>query len=71
MKYAKDVLKRFRLMNYKSTKTPIAIGTKLNKEDSGSNVDPSLILVPAREKIQPLRIETHSWYTNTRYGALS
>ena len=37
-----DVLKRFRMMKCKSTPTPIAIGTKLNKDDVGPNVNPTL-----------------------------
>jgi len=41
-KYALDLLKRFRMMNCKETHTPIATWTKLNKQDNGSNVDPTL-----------------------------
>ena len=38
-KYAKDVLKRFKMLNCKPAVTPIATGTKLSKEDDGSKVD--------------------------------
>ena len=41
-KYANHVLKRFRMMNCKPIVTPIAIGTKLSKDDDGSKVDPML-----------------------------
>ena len=41
-RYVMDVLKRFKMMNCKPTLTPIAIGTKLRKEDVGSNADPKL-----------------------------
>jgi hypothetical protein len=41
-RYVMDVLKRFKMMNCKPTLTPIAIGTKLSKEDVGSNVDLTL-----------------------------
>lgn len=41
-KYAKDILKRFRMGNYKRVVTLIAIGTKLNKDDHGSDIDPTL-----------------------------
>jgi len=40
-----DVLKRFRMMNCKLAPTPIALGTNLNKEDVGYNVDPSLFKI--------------------------
>lgn len=40
--YAMDLLKRFMMINCKPTPTPIAIGTNLNKEDVGPNVDPTL-----------------------------
>lgn len=38
-KYANDILRRFRLLNCKSTAMP---GTKLSKDDEGSRVDPTL-----------------------------
>eukprot|EP01018_Ginkgo_biloba_P013725 Gb_24397 [translate_table: standard] len=41
-KYASDVLKRFKMLNCKSTSTPMATGLKLSKEDKGTNVDPTL-----------------------------
>jgi hypothetical protein len=41
-KYAKDILKRFRMVNCKPVVTPIATGTKLSKNDEGSCVDPTL-----------------------------
>jgi hypothetical protein len=41
-KYAKDILKRFRMVNCKPAVTPIATGTKLNKNNEGSCVDPTL-----------------------------
>jgi len=41
-KYAVDVLKGFRMINCKAIPTPIPTRTKLNKEDKGSNVDPTL-----------------------------
>jgi hypothetical protein len=41
-KYAKDILKRFRMVNCKPTVTPIATRTKLSKNDEGSCVDPTL-----------------------------
>ena len=41
-KYANDVLKRFKMLNWKSPSTPMATGLKLIKEDKGTEVDPSL-----------------------------
>jgi hypothetical protein len=41
-KYANEVLKRFRMLNCKTTPTPVATGTKLSKEDCSPNVDPTL-----------------------------
>lgn len=41
-KYAKDLLRRFNMVNYKLAATPMAIGTKLSKKDQGSSVDPNL-----------------------------
>jgi len=34
-KYAKDILKRFRMQNCKPIVTPITIGTKLGEDDHG------------------------------------
>ena len=36
---AKDILKRFRMENYRLVVIPIAIGTKLCKDDQGSDID--------------------------------
>jgi hypothetical protein len=41
-KYANDILKRFRMVNYKLVVTPIATGTKLSKSDERSCVDLTL-----------------------------
>lgn len=41
-KYASDILKRFRMQNCKPVVTLMATGTKLNKYDEGSYVDPTL-----------------------------
>eukprot|EP00253_Pinus_taeda_P019929 PITA_19929 len=41
-KYAKDLLKRFRMENCKPVPTPVATGTNLNKDDEGSDVNPTL-----------------------------
>jgi hypothetical protein len=41
-RYAMDMLKRFMMKNYKPTPTPIATEKKLDKEDVGPNVDPTL-----------------------------
>ena len=41
-KYAKDILKRFRMVNCKPVVTPIVTGTKLNKNNEGSCVDSTL-----------------------------
>ena len=41
-KYARDLLKRFRMDYCKPVPTPIAIGTKLSKDDEGSDVNPTL-----------------------------
>lgn len=38
-KYAKDVLKKFRMIICKPISTPIAIGTNLSKEDQEYNID--------------------------------
>jgi hypothetical protein len=40
--YANEVLKRFRMLNFKPTATPIATDIKLSKYDEGSYVDPTL-----------------------------
>jgi hypothetical protein len=45
-KYAKDILKRFRMVNCKPVVTPIETGTKLSKNDKGSCVDPTLYKRP-------------------------
>ena len=42
-KYANNVLKRFKMLNYKPTFTPMTTRLKLSKEDKGTNVDPSLL----------------------------
>ena len=44
-KYAKDVLKRFKMLNCKPASTPVATGLKLSKEDKGTKVDPSLFKI--------------------------
>jgi len=41
-KYAKDLLKRFRMENCKLVPKLVATGTKLSKDDEGSNVNPTL-----------------------------
>jgi len=41
-KYANDILKRFRMQNYKPVVTPIVIGTKLSKDGHGLDIDPTL-----------------------------
>jgi hypothetical protein len=41
-KYATDVLKKFRMEKCKPADTPIALGTKLRKEDVGSTVNSTL-----------------------------
>ena len=41
-KYANDVLKIVRMMNCKLVVTPIATSTKINKDDNGSKVDPTM-----------------------------
>lgn len=41
-KYAKDILKRFRMKNCKLVVTPIAIGTKLSKDVHGLYIDLTL-----------------------------
>ena len=41
-KYAKDILKRFKMVNCKLVVTPIVIGKKLSKKDEGSCVDLTL-----------------------------
>lgn len=41
-KYANDVLKRFRMINYNPTSTLIETSTKLNKEDTTSYIDASI-----------------------------
>ena len=41
-KYANEFLKRFKMVNCKSTPTLVIVGLKLSKDDDGSNVDPTL-----------------------------
>ena len=41
-KYAKDILKRSSMEKCNPVVTPIAIGTKISKNDQGSNMDPTL-----------------------------
>ena len=41
-KYAIDILQRFRMDKCKPTETPIALGTKLTKNDDGSLVNATL-----------------------------
>ena len=41
-KYATDILQRFRMDKCKPTKTPIALGTKLTKNDDGPAVNATL-----------------------------
>ena len=44
-KYIKDVLKRFKMMNCNPTSTSIATGTKLSKEEKGSNADSTMFKI--------------------------
>ena len=41
-KYAKDVLEKFRLINCSPVSTPMAVGTKLNKEDIEKGFDSTI-----------------------------
>lgn len=41
-KYAKDILKRFNMVDYKPIPTPFIISLKLSKDDKGTNVDTTL-----------------------------
>jgi hypothetical protein len=41
-KYAKDVLKRFRMDNCNPANTPIVTGTQLSKSDKGGDINPTL-----------------------------
>ena len=41
-KYAIDILQRFRVDKCKPTETPIALGTKLTKNDDGPTVNATL-----------------------------
>jgi len=41
-RYENDILKRFRMQNCKPVVTPIAIGTKISRDDHGSDIDPTL-----------------------------
>ena len=44
-KYARDLLKRFKMDNYKHVPTPVATATKLSKDDEGSYVNPNLFKI--------------------------
>ena len=44
-KYSKYLLKIFRMENCKLVPTPVAIGTKLSKDDEGSYVNPTLFKI--------------------------
>ncbi|XP_059066281.1 uncharacterized mitochondrial protein AtMg00810-like [Cryptomeria japonica] len=50
-KYAKDVLRKFNMLNSKLAPTRVATGTKLSREDKGSNVNPTLFLTATRSDI--------------------
>jgi hypothetical protein len=41
-KYASDLLKRFKMFECKAAATPIALGTKLSKNDQGKSIDQTL-----------------------------
>lgn len=41
-KYASDLLKRFKMLECKAAATPIALGTKLSKNDQGKSIDQTL-----------------------------
>lgn len=41
-KYAKDILKRFRLINHTPVSTPMVVGTKLNREDTEKSFDSNI-----------------------------
>ena len=40
-KYARDLLKWFKMENFKPVPTPVATGTKLSKDDEGAYVNPT------------------------------
>ncbi|XP_059066248.1 secreted RxLR effector protein 161-like [Cryptomeria japonica] len=42
-KYAKDVLKRFTMINCSPASTPVATGTKLSREEKGFNFDTTIL----------------------------
>lgn len=44
-KYAKDLLKIFRMENCKPVPAPIATGTMLSKDDEGSDINPTLFKI--------------------------
>ena len=44
-KYARDLLKWFRMENCKPVPTPVATGTKLSKDDEGADVNPTLFKI--------------------------
>ena len=46
-KYSIDFLKSFRMENCKPVPTPVATGTKLSKDDEGSNVNQTLFKILA------------------------
>ena len=56
-KYAADILKKFKMEKCKPTNTPIALGTKLRKEDLGSLVNSTLYkqLVGSLMNLTPTR----------------
>jgi hypothetical protein len=41
-KYARDVLKRFKMINYSSVSTPMAVGTKLSREQNEMDFDSTI-----------------------------
>ena len=44
-KYARDLLKKFRMDNCKTVPIPVATGTKLSKDDEGLDVNPTLFKI--------------------------
>lgn len=43
-KYARNLMKKFRMEDAKSVNTPVALGTKLSKNDDSKNIDPTLFM---------------------------
>ena len=43
IRYALEVLKRFKMINCKATTTPIETSTEVSKEDQSSSIDPTLL----------------------------